>query len=78
MYFEKPICLSGSVKVKMTPRDINVVEGEKLRIMCTVIGNPTPTLSWIVCKSDHFSIINNLLHCICNYSGQSYLHHIRR
>ncbi|XP_026471572.1 basigin isoform X2 [Ctenocephalides felis] len=26
----------------------NVVEGEKLRVVCTVVGKPTPTVSWKV------------------------------
>ncbi|XP_018329301.1 neuroplastin [Agrilus planipennis] len=31
-----------------TPRNINVVEGEKLRIHCQVHGNPLPDISWFV------------------------------
>lgn len=33
-----------------TQHNVNVVEGEKLRIVCNVVGNPPPVVSWTVCK----------------------------
>lgn len=38
---------TGNIYVK-TPDNVNVVEGEKLRIHCAVHGHPLPEISWIV------------------------------
>lgn len=41
--------LTVSAKPAMkVPGNINVIEGEKLVIVCTVLGNPTPFVSWKV------------------------------
>lgn len=42
------LCL-GAIKIKI-PGNVNVVEGEKLRIVCMVFGKPAPEISWTVCK----------------------------
>lgn len=36
----------GKVRIR-TPSNVNVVEGEKLSIICDVIGTPAPTIHWI-------------------------------
>lgn len=35
----------GAIKIK-TPDNVNVVEGEKLRIVCAVIAKPPPIITW--------------------------------
>lgn len=39
------IVVGSTVRVKV-PDNVNVVEGEKLRIHCQVFGRPTPFISW--------------------------------
>ncbi|KAF2893551.1 hypothetical protein ILUMI_12619 [Ignelater luminosus] len=40
------ITVESKIYVKI-PRDITVVEGEKLRVVCQVHGNPTPQIVWV-------------------------------
>lgn len=40
----------GKVRVR-TPSNVNIVEGETLKIKCEVIGTPKPKIYWIVSKS---------------------------
>lgn len=42
-------CFIGRARVRI-PDNINVVEGEKLKIVCNVVGNPPPSITWKVCK----------------------------
>ncbi|XP_066157407.1 neuroplastin [Euwallacea fornicatus] len=44
----------SSIKVRIKPDNINVVEEEKLRIECGVLGNPLPTLSWRI-ESENYN-----------------------
>ncbi|XP_022912966.1 neuroplastin [Onthophagus taurus] len=38
-----------------TPENVNVVEGEKLRIVCAVVGKPVPEISWSVGEINYSS-----------------------
>lgn len=42
-----------SIAVRIKTENINVVEEEKLRIECSVLGNPYPTLSWKIETSNY-------------------------
>lgn len=39
------ITVESKIYVKI-PKDISVIEGEKLRVVCLVLGNPIPTVTW--------------------------------
>lgn len=41
------------IAVKIKTENINVVEEEKLRIECSVLGNPYPALSWRIETSNY-------------------------
>ena len=57
--------VAGKPVVRL-PRTITVVEGEKLVLECTVIGKPTPDVTWRYGKLDDTVIIKrntNLITC---------------
>lgn len=39
------IIVESKIYVKI-PKDISVIEGEKLRVVCLVLGNPVPIITW--------------------------------
>lgn len=41
--------ISGKIYVK-TPKSVNVIEGEKLKIICDIKGSPVPVISWEISK----------------------------
>lgn len=43
------VAVLGRARVRI-PDNINVVEGEKLKIVCNVAGNPPPSITWKACK----------------------------
>lgn len=53
----------GKVRIR-TPSNINVVEGEKLRIKCDVIGTPAPVIHWISSKHMQISTFT-VFHILC-------------
>lgn len=42
------IHVASTINVRIKTENINVVEEEKLRIECNVLGNPYPTLNWTI------------------------------
>lgn len=48
-----PIALVSTIAVRIKPESINVVEEEKLRIECGILGNPPPALSWRISSGNY-------------------------
>lgn len=48
-----PIAVVSSIAVRIKPESINVVEEEKLRIECGILGNPPPVLSWRISSGNY-------------------------
>lgn len=42
-----------------------MVEGEKLVLECTVIGKPTPVVTWKVGKFNNVIVIENKMYVYC-------------
>ncbi|KAF7270589.1 hypothetical protein GWI33_016480 [Rhynchophorus ferrugineus] len=52
------IIVGSNVEVKIKTENINVVEDEKLRIECSVLGNPQPKLSWRIYSGNFNSTVS--------------------
>lgn len=48
-----PITLVSTINVRIKPESINVVEEEKLRIECGILGNPPPSLAWRIVSGNY-------------------------
>lgn len=52
--YEATIFTISDIRVKVSD-NINVVEGEKLRIVCAIVGNPLPEITWKVLNNKTYT-----------------------